>query len=145
MPLMFPVIFFSAICVTRRFAIPISTSARLGMGLLALALMLSAELIMTVVLQNRSLADYIASRDPVSGTVYLVMLVLFVAMPILVGRSIIRRELKLERPSASFHRTCGKGLAEMNFSLESVNHRFITYSDSVPSSLRRRVRQVYLP
>ncbi|MCU0559085.1 MAG: hypothetical protein MUD16_02695 [Desulfobacterales bacterium] len=37
MPLMFRVIVFSAIRVTRRFAIPLSTSARLGMGLLALA------------------------------------------------------------------------------------------------------------
>jgi len=109
MPVMFPVIVFSAICVTRRFAIPLSTSARLGMGLLALALLLAAELIMVVTSQNRSLADYIDSRDPVSGTVYLAMLVLFAAMPILAGRSVIHRERNLETPNTSFHRTCAKG------------------------------------
>lgn len=90
MPVMFLVIVISAICVTCRFAIPLSTSARLGMGLLSLALLLAAELIMAIALQNRSLADYIASRDPVSGTVYLAMLVLLAVMPILVGRSVIR-------------------------------------------------------
>lgn len=92
MPVMFLVIVISAICVTCRFAIPLSTSARLGMGLLSLALLLAAELIMAVALQNRSLADYIASRDPVSGTVYLAMLVLLAVMPILVGRSVIRTQ-----------------------------------------------------
>jgi hypothetical protein len=79
------------------------------MGLLALALLLAAELIMAVALQKRSLADYIASRDPVSGTVYLTLLVLFAAMPILAARSVIHRERNLETPNTSFHRTCAKG------------------------------------
>jgi hypothetical protein len=112
MPLMFLVIVVSAICVTRRFAIPLSTSARLGMGLLSLAMLLAAELIMAVALQNRSLEDYIDSRDPVSGTVYLAMLVLFAAMPILAGRSVKRPECNLETPTTSFHRTCRKGSAD---------------------------------
>jgi hypothetical protein len=34
-----------------------------------------------------ALADYIASCDPVSGSVYLVMLALFAVMPIFVGRA----------------------------------------------------------
>lgn len=92
MPIMFVIILVSARSVTRRFAIPPSASARLGMGVLALGLLLTAELILAVALQDRSLADYIASRDPISGTVYLVMLVLFAVMPVLVGRSVIRRE-----------------------------------------------------
>ena len=99
MPLMFLVIVVSAICVTRRFAIPLSTSASFGMGILSLALLLAAELIMAVSLQNRSLADYIASRDPASGTVYLAMLVLFAAMPIFVGRLMTRRERDLGTPN----------------------------------------------
>lgn len=92
MPLMFLVIVVSARSVARRFAIPPSASARLGMGVLALGLLLAAELVLAVALQDRSLAEYIASRDPISGTVYLVMLVLFAAMPVLVGRSVMRRE-----------------------------------------------------
>ena len=90
MPVMFLVIVISARGITRRFAIPPSASARLGMGGLALGLLLACEL--ALVLQDRSLADYIASRDPVSGTVYLVMLMLFALMPALVGRSVRPQE-----------------------------------------------------
>lgn len=92
MPFMLAVILIAAPYVMRRFAIPLSVSVRLGMGLLALGLLLVAELSLAVAFQNRSLADYIASRDPVSGSVYLAMLVLFAAMPILVGRSAMRRD-----------------------------------------------------
>jgi hypothetical protein len=76
----------------RRFAIPPSIPARLGTGLLALGLLLAAELLLAVVLQDRSLADYVASRDPVSGSVYLAMLVLLAVMPILVGRADMARD-----------------------------------------------------
>jgi len=62
------------------------------MGLLALGLLLVAELMLAVTLQNRSQSDYIASRDPISGTAYLVMPVIFAAMPFLVGRPLSRRE-----------------------------------------------------
>lgn len=91
MPFMFSVIVCSAIYITRRMAIPRSLSVRLGMGLLALGLLLVSELLLAVALQDLSLADYIASRDPVSGSVYLVMLALFAVMPVLVGRSAVRR------------------------------------------------------
>ena len=37
-------------------------------------------------LQGQSLAQYIASRDPVSGSVYLLMLGLFAAMPLVLAR-----------------------------------------------------------
>jgi hypothetical protein len=87
MPLMFAVIVIAGRFVVRRFAVAPSTSARLGTGLLALGLMLAAELMLAVVLQDRSLADYVASRDPVSGGVYLAMLVLFALMPVFVGRT----------------------------------------------------------
>ena len=92
MPVMFLVIVVSARSVTRRLAIPPFSSARLGMGVLALGLLLAAELGLAVALQDRSLAEYIASRDPVSGSVYLAMLALFAAMPVLVGRAVMPRE-----------------------------------------------------
>ncbi|MBK7674552.1 MAG: hypothetical protein IPJ27_07125 [Candidatus Accumulibacter sp.] len=81
MPLMFAVIVTAARFVMRRFAVPFSIAARLGTGLLALGLLLAAELLLAAVLQDRSLADYVASRDAVSGSVYLAMLVLFALMP----------------------------------------------------------------
>jgi hypothetical protein len=87
MPLMFAIVAISARFVIRRFAVPLSIAARIGTGLLALGLLLAAELLLAVVLQDRSLADYVASRDPVSGSVYLAMLVLFALMPALIGQT----------------------------------------------------------
>jgi hypothetical protein len=86
MPLMFAVIVFAARFVIRRFTVPPSIAARLGTGLLALALLLAAELLLAVPLQDRALADYVASRDPVSGSVYLAMLVLLTLMPAFIGQ-----------------------------------------------------------
>ena len=86
MPLMFAVIVFAARFVIRRFTVPPSIAARLGTGLLALALLLAAELLLAVALQDRALADYVASRDPVSGSVYLAMLVLLALMPAFIGQ-----------------------------------------------------------
>lgn len=86
MPLMLAVIVMAARFVIRRFAVPLALPARLGTGLLALALLLAAEVLLAVVLQERSLAEYVASRDPVSGGVYLAMLVLFALMPAFVGQ-----------------------------------------------------------
>jgi hypothetical protein len=45
-----------------------------------------AELLLAALLQGRSVAQYIASRDPVSGSVYLVMLLLFALMPSILAR-----------------------------------------------------------
>ena len=87
MPLMFAVIVIAARFVMSRFAVPFSIAARIGTGLLALGLLLAAELLLAVVLQDRSLADYVASRDPISGIVYLAMLVLFALMPALIGQT----------------------------------------------------------
>jgi len=92
MPLMLAVIVTSARLVTRRFAVPFSIAARLGTGLLALGLLLAAELLLAVVLQDRSLGDYVASRDPISGSVYLAMLVLFAVMPAFIGQTGRTRE-----------------------------------------------------
>lgn len=92
MPLMFVVILVAARFVTRRFAVPPSMAARLGTGLLALILLLAAEFMLAVVVQQRSLADYVASRDPVSGGVYLAMLVLFALMPAFIRQTCSTRD-----------------------------------------------------
>ncbi len=87
MPIMFAVIVAAARFVTRRFGVGPSVPARLATGLLALGLLLAAELLLTLAVSGRSPAEYVASRDPVSGSVYLAMLAVFAVMPLLVGRT----------------------------------------------------------
>ena len=86
MPFMLVVVVMAARFIVRRFGLPGTAPARLGVGLLALALLLGAEVLLAVMLQDRTLGEYVASRDPVSGAVYLAMLALFAAMPLLLVR-----------------------------------------------------------
>jgi hypothetical protein len=86
MPFMLVAVVLSARFIVQRFDLPAIASVRLGVGLLALGLLLSTELLLTLVLQAQTLGQFIASRDPVSGTVYLGLLVLFALMPTLVAR-----------------------------------------------------------
>lgn len=81
MPIMFLVIVMAARYVVRRFSLPARLAVRLQMGFAALGMSVLAELLLATVLQGRSLAAFIASRDPVSGSVYLGMLLLFALMP----------------------------------------------------------------
>jgi hypothetical protein len=81
MPIMAAVIFFAAAFILRRFPEIRSRGRSLAVGFLALALTVCAELGLAVVLQNQSLAEFISSRDKVSGSVYLAVLVLFALMP----------------------------------------------------------------
>ena len=59
---------------------------RLVMGGIALVLMLVAEFGFVLWLRGISIRVYLATRDPVSGTVYYVMLAVFAIMPLLVAR-----------------------------------------------------------
>lgn len=86
MPVMAAVIYFASGHVVRRYALWRDAASRLLAGGVALALLVAAELCLALLIQDRSLAEYIASRDPVSGTVYLVMLALFGLAPWLLPR-----------------------------------------------------------
>jgi len=86
MPLMFAAILLAARYVVRRFQLPASWAVCLPVGFTALGLLVAAELLLGAVLQGRSLGQYLASRDPVSGSVYLVMLLVFAFMPAIVAR-----------------------------------------------------------
>ena len=86
MPFMFVAIVLAARYVVRRFDLPASLSVRLQVGFAALAMSVLAELLLATVLQGRSVVQFIASRDPVSGSVYLVMLLLFALMPSILAR-----------------------------------------------------------
>jgi len=79
MPLMGLALWCWARWLLRRQAL--SRLQALAAGGLALALLLGAELTLAVLLQDRSLQDYIVSRDPVSGTVYLLMLIFYALLP----------------------------------------------------------------
>jgi len=84
-PIMFVVILVAARWIVRRLALPSRASSRLGMGFIALGLMLIAEFTLVLWLRGLSIREYLASRDPVSGTVYYAMLGVFAIMPLLVA------------------------------------------------------------
>ena len=81
MPLMAAAIFFSAGYILRHFPEINFPRESLTVGFLALALTVGAELGLAVALQSQSLAEYLGSRDKVSGSVYLIMLIVFALMP----------------------------------------------------------------
>lgn len=85
MPVMFVVILLAARFLVRRFQLAASLSESGAAGIIGLALLVGAELSLALLLQEQSLASYIASRDPVSGSVYLVMLGVYAVMPMLVA------------------------------------------------------------
>ncbi len=64
---------------------PFSMGECAGIGVLALALLVSAELGLTVA-TGGSVSGYIAGRDPISGTAYLASLLLFALMPVVARR-----------------------------------------------------------
>ena len=85
-PIMFVVTLVAARWVVRRLVLPFTTFSRLSMGCVALGLMLVAEFTFVLSLRGLSVSEYLASRDPVSGTAYYMMLGVFATMPLLVAR-----------------------------------------------------------
>lgn len=84
---MLAVTFIAARWLVQRFAIPFTASHRLGMGCMALLLMLIAEFTLVLHLRGLSIGEYLATRDPVSGIVYYIMLGLLAIAPLLVSRT----------------------------------------------------------
>ena len=87
MPIMLAVTILAARWTVLHQAVPHALSSRLAMGCVALFLMLLAEFGLALWLRGLSIGQNVATRDPVSGTVYYLMLVVFAAMPFLVVRS----------------------------------------------------------
>jgi hypothetical protein len=56
------------------------------MGLIPLGLLLVAESTLVLRLRGLSISEYLSSQDPVSGTVYHVMLGIFAIMPLIMTR-----------------------------------------------------------
>jgi hypothetical protein len=85
-PIMFVVIILAARGVAQRLRIVSAWPQRLGCGFVALFLLLVAESAVVLGLRGMTFAEYFSSRDPVAGTVYIVMLGVFAIMPLLVAR-----------------------------------------------------------
>ena len=85
-PIMLVVTILAARWLVLRFALPLRPSNRLGMGCIALVLMLVAEFGFVLWIRGVSVKEYLAKRDPVSGTVYYLMLLVFALMPLIVAR-----------------------------------------------------------
>lgn len=78
-PIMLAVIVWSARWLVRRARG--TKVAWLGVGLLALAMVLAMEFGVVLALRGLTLRAYLASRDPVAGTAYLATLLVFAALP----------------------------------------------------------------
>lgn len=86
MPIMFVVIVLAAHWTCRRLSVPPLPTRRLMMGVAALVLLLVLEFTVVLLIRGVTLSDYIANRDPVAGTVYVLMLGVYAMMPMLVAR-----------------------------------------------------------
>ena len=85
-PIMLVVTIVSVLWTVLHLAVPAVSSARLQMGGIALVFMLVAEFGFVLWIRGLSFRNYLATRDPVSGTVYYAMLVVFAVMPMFVRR-----------------------------------------------------------
>ncbi len=84
-PLMLIAMIYAARFVVRRFP----ASSHLGLiasGGLALVVLLLVEFSVVLGLRGLKMSEYFAERDPIAGAVYAVMLIVFAAMPWIVGR-----------------------------------------------------------
>ncbi|MFC5526172.1 hypothetical protein ACFPPA_10495 [Rhodanobacter ginsengisoli] len=84
-PIMLLVVILVARTLVRRHALAQGWQW-LTVGVVALALLLAVEFTVVLQLRDLSISEYLASRDPVSGTVYYVLLGMFAVMPLLMFR-----------------------------------------------------------
>lgn len=84
MPFMLVAIYFAAkyvVARARNRAAPTTVLAALATGAIALALLLLLEFTLVLKIQGMTLDDYLASRDPVSASAYVLGLIAFMVMP----------------------------------------------------------------
>lgn len=84
MPLMLVAIILSARVVVRRFPSAYRVNYLVSGGI-ALFLLIVVEFSVVLAIRGLSISQYFAERDPVAGSVYAAMLVVFAAMPWLLG------------------------------------------------------------
>jgi hypothetical protein len=84
MPIMLVVTIVAVRWTVLHLSVPMFWSARLEMACIALVLMLIAEFGFVLWIRGLSIKEYFATRDPVAGAAYYLMLVVFAIMPRLV-------------------------------------------------------------
>ncbi len=89
-PLMLLATVLAARWMNRHFSVGDRPTVSLGIGLTALALLLAAEMGLGVALRGGSVLEALLDKDPVSGTVYYVLLGVFALMPWLLARRAAR-------------------------------------------------------
>lgn len=85
-PLMLAVIVLAAHFVVRHFGAAMGLGSLLAAGTFAAGLVLAADVAVGVGLREMTLAQVFTDRDPVSGSVYYLLIALFAAMPAIVSR-----------------------------------------------------------
>lgn len=80
-PIMFAITVLSSRWVVQRLAIRPSFPRRIAVGLVALGLLVLTEFTVVLWIRGLTIAEYIAGRDPVAATVYVVLLTAFALMP----------------------------------------------------------------
>jgi hypothetical protein len=87
LPLMLAAVFVASRWINRRFLTGQGQSARLIVGVMALALLLLAEMLLGWTLRGLTPREAFLARDPVSGPAYYLSLCAFALMPWWLGRS----------------------------------------------------------
>ena len=82
-PFMLAASFLAARWTVRRLAPPNTAWSRLQVGVIALAILLTVEFTLVLWVRGLSFREYLDSRDPVAGTVYVALLAVFAVMPAL--------------------------------------------------------------
>lgn len=85
-PIMALAAFLTARWIVQRMEVPSAAPARLTMGFGALVLMLAAEFGLVLAVRGITFAEYLATRDPLTGTAYYLALLFFALAPPLVSR-----------------------------------------------------------
>jgi hypothetical protein len=81
LPVMLAASALAARWVVDRFAL-VPAERRLATGLIAFVLLVGFELTVVLAMRGLTLVDYLASRDPVSGTAYVAALAIFAMLPL---------------------------------------------------------------
>jgi hypothetical protein len=84
MPVMIAASVAAAVWLVRRFRLGVGSAALAG--LLALALLVGAEIFVVLGLRGLTLSEYVASRDPLAGIAYVAALGVFTVAPPAVAR-----------------------------------------------------------
>lgn len=101
MPVMAAAVVYSARLVERRFSLSTDVATRLAVGGIGLIFLLAAELALVRPLRDESIAEYVAGKDRLAGTVYVAMLGLYTLMPLLLARHGRKAEDRVKEPLPS--------------------------------------------